>query len=170
MGVACTAVHPGNLLPTRLSSRAGLFYRTVYCMARPFTKSVVSKEEGQGGKERERKCGCSGDLHIKKKFFWSHLSQKALQQVQVGQHRCFTPAHSCKVEPHIKGPIVVLLSEAYFYGNLANKSTNSQIPHRHGPQYHVVLKSLRLIWRTEISKQPKSLNFVRLCVCVCVLC
>ncbi len=40
-GVACTAVHPGNLLPTQLSRGAGLFYRAAFAMARPFTKSVV---------------------------------------------------------------------------------------------------------------------------------
>jgi WW domain-containing oxidoreductase len=41
-GVACNAVHPGNLLPTGLSKGAGLFYRAAFAMARPFTKSVVS--------------------------------------------------------------------------------------------------------------------------------
>ena len=41
-GVACNVVHPGNLLPTGMAGKAGLFYRMGFALARPFTKSVVS--------------------------------------------------------------------------------------------------------------------------------
>lgn len=42
-GVSCNAVHPGNLLPTGLPSKAGLLYQAAFAAARPFTKSVVSE-------------------------------------------------------------------------------------------------------------------------------
>ena len=41
-GISCNAVHPGNLLPTGLSSNAGFLYRVAFTAARLFTKSVVS--------------------------------------------------------------------------------------------------------------------------------
>jgi len=41
-GVACNVVHPGNLLPTGLASKAGFFYRLGFAFAKPFTKTVVS--------------------------------------------------------------------------------------------------------------------------------
>lgn len=42
-GVYCNAVHPGNLLPTNLTRDSGLMCKAAFAMARPFTKSVVSK-------------------------------------------------------------------------------------------------------------------------------
>lgn len=41
-GITCNAIHPGNLLPTRLSRNSSLWYRLLYAMAWPFTKSLVS--------------------------------------------------------------------------------------------------------------------------------
>ena len=43
-GISCTAVHPGNLLPTNLSKNAGCMYRAAFTFLRPLTKSVVSVE------------------------------------------------------------------------------------------------------------------------------
>lgn len=40
-GISCTAVHPGNLLPTNLTKNAGCMYRAAFTFLRPFTKSVV---------------------------------------------------------------------------------------------------------------------------------
>lgn len=39
-GISCTAVHPGNLLPTNLVKNAGCLYRVGFTLARPFTSSV----------------------------------------------------------------------------------------------------------------------------------
>ena len=41
-GITCNVIHPGNLLPTHLSRNASLWYRLLYAMAWPFTKSLVS--------------------------------------------------------------------------------------------------------------------------------
>jgi len=40
-GISCTAVHPGNLLPTNLSKNAGCMYKTAFTILRPLTRSVV---------------------------------------------------------------------------------------------------------------------------------
>ena len=43
-GVYCNAVHPGNLLPTNLTRDSSLMCKAAFVMARPFSKSVVSKD------------------------------------------------------------------------------------------------------------------------------
>ncbi len=42
LGVACNAVHPGNLLPTNLMRNAGCAYFCAFSLARMFTRTVVS--------------------------------------------------------------------------------------------------------------------------------